>query len=164
MLACFLKLTENEVESLKFDMREALRVEGPYPAKRDIIIDGKTVCRKGDKTLLWMLNNGNIEFESEMQDLRGYFEQHNIWKRFFRQMSPREKKQELKSDLNERYDVAPYALRMVILDRLISATISNMKSHPHRRTLVEESQGETFRERDKNKIERCPLHTNSHAS
>ncbi|KAH0359562.1 hypothetical protein KCU65_g9897, partial [Aureobasidium melanogenum] len=74
----------------------------------------------------------------DIQDVKLFFAEHQRWKELFGPTSRAQIKAELKTDLNARYDVAPYVARIGILNRLISATSTDMKNYANKCTLAAE--------------------------
>ncbi|KAH0387056.1 hypothetical protein KCU92_g2059, partial [Aureobasidium melanogenum] len=131
------------MEQIRFLMRKVLRTPSLWPARYNIWNGQELVCKKGDNPLLWMLTNNTKEFEMDMGYVRTFFAQHARWGTLFGEPSLAARQAEFKIDLKERYSVVPYDARREMLNRLISATITDMKGSKNKRTLQAEQASQT---------------------
>lgn len=75
MLACLCNLNSNQVETLRFQVREELREDCPRPARVVITSkNGELLCRRGDTPEMRMLR-GCTEHKLEFNDVRNAFKE-----------------------------------------------------------------------------------------
>ncbi|KAG9530730.1 hypothetical protein KCU93_g2423, partial [Aureobasidium melanogenum] len=151
MVACFLDLNSMEVKSLKLAAREALRAPCRFPAKRNIIWNDEVVCQRGEIPQIWMLENNN-QARIETSRARDIMVEHHTWSRLFKGLILAEKDAEISTDPNHRYPIAPYELRMHLLDRVLATCAVEIRKNPKRRTARSDAKVQ-FRVVDRSK---CP--------
>jgi hypothetical protein len=134
LLACMLNMTSKEIGTLRHLIRVELVRKSLYRARADIFGSNGSVrfCMRLEFPALWMIH-GAKEFRFETDAVRDAMIQHNMYKKFWGPMTKQEKKAELNVDLKARYNIAPYTLRMDLLDRVISAVATELKNHPEKR-------------------------------
>lgn len=117
-------------------MREKLREDCHRPARVDIIgKKGEVLCRRGENPEMWMLH-GCTEHKHELDDVHDALKEDSQLAHLWGPMTSEEKQAELNIKDTERCMIAPYIVRLALLDRLIAACATEMKQIPDRRQLV----------------------------
>jgi hypothetical protein len=101
-----------------------------------VLINSETVVDlwAGKSGVLWMTyERKEIRFETDA--VRDKLVERPEYKKYWGHMTAAEKKAEYHVDLNHRYDIAPYALLIDLLDRLIAATVTELTEKPDFRNI-----------------------------
>lgn len=134
MFACFHNFNQKQMQSLRRIVRVELMKLSAVPSTIDLVVGANVVCTAGPHPALWMIY-GRKETRFETDAVRNRIGERDEYNTLWGHMTAAEKKAELVHDLKHRYDVAPYALRIDLLDRLIAYSVTELNKSPETRAI-----------------------------